>query len=286
MGHWQQKLSANIGIRYTGGWCLQAVQNAFGTQHKYDSAYYDWMSGATNPPSTRFGNHDGGIPPLGIQVPVYLNEPNGPRDDNGIQQDDVAIWLSDGRVAAAAQEGSHDGMYIYPSLQAYIDDYSKWNGGVTYRGWSEGTADTAVVTWVEDPAPVVVSDNATPDQIRQDYLEILERGADDGGIEHYQNFTNDFVRADLYNSDEYKRLQASKIVPVAVPEPPVVIPELQPELEPVIETPVVVEPVKEPTNIIITSKPYVDNPTYRYMKWYELVFSYIIKLINKLRGIK
>lgn len=53
---------------------------------------------------------------------------------------------------------------------------------------------------------------ATADQVRQDYLEILERGADDGGLAHYttNGMTNDQVWADLLKSDEYQKLQAHK----------------------------------------------------------------------------
>jgi hypothetical protein len=269
MGYWKQIVDANWKVPYEGGWCLKYVQDAFATDHPYGSAMEEWNANPGN------GNHPWELPPVGKTVPVYFS-----LGSTGYGH--TAICLDDGMVASSTQEGFHSQGYIHPNLQNMIDMYAQYNNGCTYLGWSEFVGNIRVAEYV--------SDNATADQIRQDYLEILERGADNGGIEHYQNFTNDFVRADLYNSDEYKRLQASKIVPVAVPEPPVVIPEPQPEPEPVVETPVIVEPIKEPTNIIITSKPYVDNPTWKYQTWWEQIGSSIMKiidkLINKLRGIK
>jgi hypothetical protein len=262
---YKQIVDANWKVPYEGGWCLKYVQDAFATDHPYGSAMEEWNS---NPGGT---NHPWELPPVGKTVPVFFS-----LGSTGYGH--TAISLDDGMVASSTQGGFHNQGYIHPNLQSMIDMYAQYNNGCTYLGWSEFVGNIRVVEWV--------SDNATADQIRQDYLEILERGADDDGIEHYQNFTNEFVRADLYNSDEYKRLQASKIVPEPIVEAPQPVVTPQPEPEPIAETPVVVEPVKEPTNIIVTSKPYVDNPTYRYMKWYELIFSYIMKLINKLRGIK
>lgn len=53
------------------------------------------------------------------------------------------------------------------------------------------------------------------DRIRQVYREVLERGADAGGLAHYRSqiskgWTLDQVRQDLLNSDERRRLLASK----------------------------------------------------------------------------
>lgn len=52
--------------------------------------------------------------------------------------------------------------------------------------------------------------NATDDEIRQAYRDILEREADDSGIAHYRSYPVDFVRHDLQNSQEYRDLQARK----------------------------------------------------------------------------
>lgn len=143
MGSWQQVRGADIGITYTGGWCLKAVQDAFGTPHVYPTAMADWQSGEDGSGGTSLGNHDGQTPPDGVQVPVYLALGN-------VSAGDVAISLGNGQVAATAQSGTHQGLFIYNSLQAYINDYSHYNGGATYLGWSEGTANTRVVQYQPD----------------------------------------------------------------------------------------------------------------------------------------
>lgn len=56
-------------------------------------------------------------------------------------------------------------------------------------------------------SPVV---RAADDQIRQAYRDILERDADQGGIDHYRAYSLDFVRSDLAGSEEYRKLQAAK----------------------------------------------------------------------------
>jgi hypothetical protein len=123
----KQLVTPNLNITYTGGWCEKGVENAFGTNGIYSSA----MVAADN--NILHAEN----PPNGLYVPIYIDEPNGPRDDNDKTEGDVAISCPDGSVAACAQGGVHIGMFKYPSLQAYIDDYTKYNGEVIYRGWGE-----------------------------------------------------------------------------------------------------------------------------------------------------
>jgi septal ring factor EnvC (AmiA/AmiB activator) len=63
-----------------------------------------------------------------------------------------------------------------------------------------------------DPSQFVVASvpNATVDQVRQAYRDILEREADQGGIDTYTKKPLDFVRSDLASSQEYRNLQALK----------------------------------------------------------------------------
>lgn len=56
------------------------------------------------------------------------------------------------------------------------------------------------------PAPA----KATEAEIRFAYVQILEREADQGGIDHYKNFTIAEVRNDLMNSEERKALERRK----------------------------------------------------------------------------
>ncbi len=97
------------------------------------------------------------------------------------------------------------------------------------------------------------------DEIKRLYKEILERDADEGGIEHYRNQIRNgwnwqMVADDLRQSDEYKELQRIKETPT--PEiqhiedraaPPELTPE--PEVEPETEKPTVEaheSPVEQP----------------------------------------
>lgn len=57
--------------------------------------------------------------------------------------------------------------------------------------------------------------NATDDEIRQAYRDILEREADAGGIETYRQYPIDFVRNDLNNSQEKRTLDARKAAAAA-----------------------------------------------------------------------
>lgn len=57
--------------------------------------------------------------------------------------------------------------------------------------------------------------SVSDDQIRQVYREVLEREADEGGINHYRQqaaggWTIDQIRSDLMNSNERKQLEANK----------------------------------------------------------------------------
>lgn len=63
-----------------------------------------------------------------------------------------------------------------------------------------------------DPAQFMESPilTATVAQVKQAYLDILEREADAGGIAHYTKYKIDFVRSDLAASAEYRTLQARK----------------------------------------------------------------------------
>ena len=62
-----------------------------------------------------------------------------------------------------------------------------------------------------NPMPYMDSvKTATEAQIKQAYLEILERPADAGGITHYREYTIEFVRQDLANSQEKRNLDAAK----------------------------------------------------------------------------
>lgn len=183
---WKQLRDASMTVGYIGGWCLKYVQDAFGTDHPYPTAAAAWSA----EPNKHIDR-----PPAGVTVPVYLSLGNVPAGH-------VAISLSDGYIASSTQSGTHATPYYHKNLDDLIAVYGKYNGGAAYLGWGEHVGSVHVVQFQ--------SANATDDQIRAAYLEILERPADDGGLAHYRNYPIDFVRQDLQDSPEYKSLIANK----------------------------------------------------------------------------
>ena len=192
---WKQLRDADMSVGYEGGWCLKYVQDAYHTDHPYPTALSAWNANYGN------GNHPGELPPAGKTVPVYFSLGNVPAGH-------VAISLDDGMVASSSQGGVHSSPYFHQNLANIIWVYGKYNGGCTYLGWSEYVGTVRVVEWQ--------SDNATDDQIRQAYRDILEREADDGGLAHYRNYPIDFVRMDLARSPEKQELEARKAIPKPV----------------------------------------------------------------------
>lgn len=225
MGHWIQVKDANIGITYTGGYCLKAVADAFGTQHKYPTAAADWQSGEHNGDTSQ-GNHDGQLPPNGVKVPIYLKLTNVPAGD-------VAISLGDGRVASAAQSGTHNGLYIYSSIQAYINDYSRYNGGATYLGWSEGTENTRVVSYQADITTQDVVQNDPiqfTEQTQNDPLlpvgetTVTQEGVNGSHIVTTRITYSDGVQTGSQVISDVTNPPVSKITSVGTAQPPVVVP--------------------------------------------------------------
>ncbi len=132
-------ITPNLNITYRGGWCEAGIEKTVGVSGIYPSAYRAWLN------NTQHTN----LPPSGLYVPVYLQLPNGPKFEDGQYkgelQGDVAIGCPDGTVAACALPDWNTGLFIYQSLQAYIDDYAKWNNSAVYLGWGEYIGNIKVV---------------------------------------------------------------------------------------------------------------------------------------------
>lgn len=189
---YKQVRDADMTVGYVGGWCLKYVQDAFHTDHPYSDAMTAWRANYGG------GNHTG-VPPLGITVPVYFSLGN-------LAYGHVAIRLDDGWVASSTLDGAHAKPYYHKDLADLIAVYGKYNGGCTYQGWSEFVGTTRVVQYIADKV------TATAAQVKQAYLDVLERPADAGGIATYitNGMSEGEVRADLIASQEYKDLQAHK----------------------------------------------------------------------------
>jgi hypothetical protein len=229
-----------MSVGYTGGWCLKYVQDAFGTDHPFVSAIDAWNANYGN------GNHVD-MPPLGITVPVYFTLANVPAGH-------VAIRLSDGWVASSTQPGTHATPYYHKSLDDLIAIYSKYNGAVTYVGWSEYVGTIHVVEDIE---------NATADQINRAYEDLLGRPADADGIAHYEHYTLDFVHQDIANSPEHrtymeaKQAAANPVISSIQNTPPVVAtiaPSSTPE-------PAKSIPVVPAVSVTVPTQPAVTDPT-------------------------
>lgn len=189
----KQLKDASMTVGYVGGWCLKYVQDAFGTDHPYPTALSAWNNNYGG------GNHVG-LPPMGVTVPVYFSlgtEPAG----------HVAIRLDDGMVASSTLSDSHARPYFHKDINDLVAVYGKYNGGCRYLGWSEYVGTVRVVQESQV--------NATDDQIRAAYLDILGRPVDAGALVHYRAYTNAFVRQDLLNSNEYKTVLANRAAATA-----------------------------------------------------------------------
>lgn len=105
------------------------------------------------------------------------------------------------------------------------------------------------------------STNATVDEVKQAYRDILGREADQAGIDHYTNYSIDFVRTDLTNSQEYRDHQAAlaaaqQPAPQPVVEPtPAPAPAPQPTPEPTPAPVAAPEPTPQPEVVAPTPTP-------------------------------
>lgn len=138
-----QLITPNYNIPYVGGLCegfsegtvgqasLPTPQNPM-TYGVWNNAVHPVNPGETGAWDQNYGNgnHPNELPPPGLRVPVFFELGSTPAGH-------VALMLEDGRVACSAQAGYHSTPYIYPNLDALIEDYAKANGGCTYLGWSE-----------------------------------------------------------------------------------------------------------------------------------------------------
>ena len=166
------------------GWCLAVAQTMFGSQRTSPSAWSEWVN------VVKKKHQDWNIPG-GVYVPIWFDGYwNGQRVGHVAVYKDGKVWSSPYRSKPYAD--------VLWSIQEVERIY-----GMKYVGWSEDIGNTTVVQWV--------SNNATVDQVKALYREILEREADQAGINHYVGKqTYDFVRNDLLKSAERNRLLAKK----------------------------------------------------------------------------
>ena len=119
---WTQLKKPTSSVTYTGGWCLSAVQDAFGTDHPYPTATAQWLGTA----STQHAE----IPPAGIAVPIFFSFTTEPAGH-------VAVRFADGTVGSSTQSGVHKGLYIHPNIENLMKVYKDAGWKMTYLGWNE-----------------------------------------------------------------------------------------------------------------------------------------------------
>lgn len=198
-----QLRTPNLGITYTGGMCLGAVQTAFNVNpHKYPNAMSDWLSGRSD------GSNHYNMPPTGVFVPIYFSLGDEPAGH-------VAISLPDGRVASSTQNGTHIGLQIHPNMQNLIDIYTQYHESCIYLGWSEGTGDTRVVSTnqggddmdvrqaVKDLA-IVATGNPLPQDIEDQKVAYINGGGSWAQLyTDLLQFSNNYISASRVVDDIY-----------------------------------------------------------------------------------
>ena len=174
------------------GYCLAYVQTAFGAGWAGATAWESWSSAK--------GKHADRNFPIGVYVPIWFSHTGtygGVRKNWG----HVAILRID-------PNGSVKIWSSPLSNKPYADVFTGISQverafGASFVGWTEFVGPTRVLEYVNN--------NITRAELDKLYREILERNPDAGAYTHYVGKrTYDFVRNDLLQSDERKRLLASK----------------------------------------------------------------------------
>jgi len=156
----------------------------------------------------------------GVKPVIYMSESVvNSYDWSSVANADYGLWVA--RYRDNIDDYDYDMTLAgdYPSVNWWAQGYCMWqwtsNGHLA--GWG-GDLDLDIFFGDDDTwraytraggavvAPQPVSSNATIDQIKALYLEILDRPADDEGINHYLNYSLDFVRNDLAASQERANL--------------------------------------------------------------------------------
>lgn len=171
------------------------------------AVYHALIEAGFLPQGYRIGNTDSLFNDLEAhgwkQVPVNAN------GDADTHRGDIFIW---GKRGASGGAFGHTGIIL--------DDA----GNIIHcsSGYDDIHVDNHDWLWELNGCPAYTfytyvgnTPSISDDQIRQVYREVLERDADAGGLAHYRSqiskgWTLDQVRGDLLNSDERRRLLASK----------------------------------------------------------------------------
>lgn len=181
----QQLITPDNGITYTGGWCLKAEQDSFGTDHPYPTAAAQWHAENAK-------HYD--EPPLGFSVPIHFSIQGEPAGH-------IAHTNPDGTVASSSLAGTHRGLYIHSSIQDLINFYSSvWK--LTYLGWGETVGTKQVIKGEGMNYP-------TADDVWKQWGAFGKGNPTDEQVEYYTHQPWNVLNEDLlvWNRDERIRLQ-------------------------------------------------------------------------------
>lgn len=174
---------ANRNTKNEAGWCERWVEQGFGFNGIYNSAWDSWQASSKRP---------SGIPPSdGNYYLVYFDG-----WWKGKHYGDVALYRN-GKVWSGSDPKWRSG--------TSFSTYKSWIG-TSYLGWSEYLGNKKIATIKEATVAKL-----TTAQINKAYQELLGRKADDSGLKHYlaSGFTDAQMRADIKKSAEYKKYQAA-----------------------------------------------------------------------------
>ena len=137
---------------------------------------------------------------------------------NQRQQGDLVVWPLDGGgyghigVLLSGDRVFEQNVALPGSATRIVAGNTVYSSRIDplYANWRRGSARVYRMRNYVGNRPSV-----SDDQIRQVYREVLEREADEGGINHYRQqaakgWTIDQIRNDLMNSNERRALEASK----------------------------------------------------------------------------
>lgn len=137
---------------------------------------------------------------------------------NQRQQGDLVVWLQDGGgyghigVLLSGDRVFEENVALPGSATRVVAGNTVYSSRIDplYANWRRGGARFYRMRNYVGNRPSV-----SDEQIRQVYREVLEREADEGGINHYRQqaakgWNIDQIRSDLMNSNERRALEASK----------------------------------------------------------------------------
>lgn len=164
---WAQIITPDPGVPCTPGYCLQYVREAAGLPARYPTATAAWDASTSQHPDREF--------PAGLWTPVWY----------GLEREPAGhvVWLApDGSVYSTSDYSTT--AHHHPDLTDLEDFYAGWGWPLTYRGWTEDVAGTAVIAWdgITAQGTVTPLQNEEPDVLTEDQDATIHSGNIRAGV--------------------------------------------------------------------------------------------------------